>query len=353
VFRSPSYLEDPDMQDKRTSLKRRRSRRYSRAGVAFKKRKRISPRPKWLRRALYSPFIKVRHPGSDGNNQVSITKQRFGQIQANLNLQNTLTPKYVSNGKTPSLFRQKGMYHSLLPNLPQLTTGHFFRVANWAEPKSKLKGWKAFLLANEFAPYTNTLNANFKKLKHEHVETNSKSKLRDMRAWLWKGSRSDTVMENLRVKQGLTDLPFVVSFKVDDTVNSEATMATLFLNELSLVASQNQSVYQRLNNTILLHRDKGGFMAEKRPELPGLNRGRLLKLKNWTWPEGWSNVALSPMSGLESQWFLKQVHLLRDPSVNDIHSLWQTGKIRKLTTPIRESKQKKHFSSSTSCRETK
>jgi len=343
VFRSPSYLEDPDMQDKRTSLKRRRSRRYSRAGVAFKKRKRISPRPKWLRRALYSPFIKVRHPGSDGNNQVSITKQRFGQIQANLNLQNTLTPKYVSNGKTPSLFRQKGMYHSLLPNLPQLTTGHFFRVANWAEPKSKLKGWKAFLLANEFAPYTNTLNANFKKLKHEHVETNSKSKLRDMRAWLWKGSRSDTVMENLRVKQGLTDLPFVVSFKVDDTVNSEATMATLFLNELSLVASQNQSVYQRLNNTILLHRDKGGFMAEKRPELPGLNRGRLLKLKNWTWPEGWSNVALSPMSGLESQWFLKQVHLLRDPSVNDIHSLWQTGKIRKLTTPIRESKQKSIF----------
>lgn len=345
VFRSPSYLEDPYMKDKRTSLKRRRARRYARAGLALKKRKRIFPRPQWLRRALYSPFIKVRHPGTTaGKTGLSLKTVRSGRIQGTLNLQNTLASKYLSDNVTsPSLFRQKGVYHSLMRNLPQLGTGNFFRVAKWAEPKSKLRGWRALLLTSEFAPYTNALNANFKKLKHDYVQTNLDRKVYDIPEWIWKSSRSGTDIESLRIKQGLADLPFTVPFNFAEAGHSEATMAALFLNELRLVAVQNRSIYQRLNNTIALHRDKGGFMADKRPELPGLNRTRLLNLKDWTWPEGWSKVALSPLSQIESQWFLKQVHLLRDPGVNDIHSLWQTGKIRKLTTPIRESKQKSIF----------
>lgn len=339
VFRSPSYLENPYMQDKRSSLKQRRSRRYSRAGIAVKKRKRISPRPRWLRRALYSPLIKLRNPGtSAGSRHVSIKNHSLQRIQAHLNLQNSLTPKYLSSGPTPSLFRQKGLYHSLMRNLPQLAAGKFGRVAKWAEPKSKLRGWRAFLLGNEFAPYTKALNANFKKLKNKHVKPNLTSKLQDMPQWLWKGNSSAIDMENLRFKQGLADLSYFA-----EAGYSEATMAAFFLNELKLVAAQNEYLYRRLNTMILVHPDKSGFMKDARPDFPGLNRGFLRMRTNYVWPEQWLNVALSPLGWIESQWFAKQVHLLRDPEINDIHSLWQTGKIRKLTTPLRESRQQSIF----------
>lgn len=343
VFKSPSYFEDPDMLDKRNDLKRRRSNRYARAGIARKKRKRIFPRPKWLRSALYSPFIKLRHPGMpSGNRNLRITTQRVGQIRANLNLQNTLTPRYLSSG-TPSLFRQKGLHHSLMRNMPQLTSGKFFRVANWAAPKSKLKGWRSLFLANEFAPYTNALNANLKRVKQKQLEAGVQPKLRDIPQWFWKGSMSATDIESLRFKQGFADLPFTVPFNFLEAGHSEATMSHLFLNELRLMAAQNKAIYERLNNTIVLHRDKTGFMTGENPGLPGLNRVRFLKSKDWVWPEGWSTVALSPLSRIESQWFLNQTHLFRDPTVTDIHSLWQTGKTRKLTTPIRESTQKSIF----------
>lgn len=340
VFRSPSYLEDPYMQDKHNSVKQRRARRYSRAGLAVKKRKRISPRPRWLRRALYSPLIKVRNPGiSDGNRHVSIQKRSLQRIQAHLHLPNpdVLSPKYLSSGSTPSLFRQKGLYHSLMHNLPQLAAGNFVRVAKWAEPKSKLRGWRSFLLGNEFAPYTQAFNNNFKKLKNEHVNPSLRAKLQDMPQWLWKGHNSAVDMEGLRFKQGLADLSYF-----SEAGHSEATMAAFFLNELKLVADQNERLYNRLNTLILVHPDKSGFMKDARPDFAGLNRGAL-RPRRQLWPDGWLAVALDPQGWVESQWLVKQAHLLRDPKINDIHSLWQTGKIRKLTTPLRESRQQSIF----------
>lgn len=343
VFRSPSYFEDPEFEDKRADLKRRRSSRYSRVSIALKKRKRIFPRPQWLRSSLYTPFIKARHPGTlSKNRKLTVTTQKASQLRANLNLKTALTPKYVSSG-TPSLFRQKGLHHSLMHNLPQLTSRKFFRVAKWAEPKSKLNGWRSFFFANEFAPYTKALNANFKKLKQDHVETRLKYKLRDMPHWFWKGSHSSTDIESLRFKQGFADLPFTAPFNFLEAGHSESTMSHFFLNELKLVAAQNQSIYNRLNQNIMLQRDKNRFMKATRPELPGISRSRRLKSKNWVWPEGLTNVILSPLSRIESQWFLKQAHLLRDPASNEIYNLWQTGKIRKLTTPVRESKQQSIF----------
>jgi SpoVK/Ycf46/Vps4 family AAA+-type ATPase len=336
VFRSPSYMEDPYFREKRDQVRRRRSIRYTRVGLAVKKRKRIYPRPHWLRNVLYTPFLKLRHPGSPSTGktrELSITSQKVAQTHSKLRLQNSLNLQYFTS-EFPSLFRQKGLPHSLMTNLPQLVDRKLYRVAKWAEPKSKLTGWRAFLMANEFAPYTEQLNANFKKLQSETLGARLDNKIQDLPQWFWNGNMAN--FEALRFKQGLIPSPI-------GQVNSEVTRAHLLLDELKRVAAQNKVIYTRLNRAIELHRDKMGFMSAKRAELTKVQRTRDLNWKTKIWPDKGLNVAFSPASQVESQWILKQSHLLRDPNVTDIHTLWQTGKVRKLTTPFRESKQKSVF----------
>lgn len=336
VFRSPSFMEYPLFTDRRDQGRRRRSIRYSRVGVAVKKRKRIYPRPQWLRNVLYTPFLKLRHPGTPtagSDRKLSIPEANMAQIKSNLKLQNKLNHQYF-NSNYPSLFRQKHVPHRLMVDLPQMAEGSVFRVAKWAAPKSQITGWRSWLMGNEFAPYTNHLNATFKKLKSGTLNTRVNNKIQDLPQWFWNGN--PTNLESLRFKQGLIQLPV-------DQPNSEVTRAQLLLNELRLVAAQNKVIYNRLNTAIALHRDKTGFMAEERPELTKIDRTRNLNWRNRIWPDGWLNIAVSPLTQVEGQWMLKQSHLLRDPKTTNIYDLWQTGKVRKLTTAFRESKQKSVF----------
>jgi SpoVK/Ycf46/Vps4 family AAA+-type ATPase len=344
VFRSPSYLDYPNFDQKRLELKRRRASRYARVGIAVKKRKRISPRPRWLRSVLYHPFLKLRHPEmaprtTSGVSQIKY--QQVAQVSSNLNLKNKLTHNFLTI-EGPSLFRQKALHHRLMTNLPQLTKSKFYKVAKWAEPQSKLKGWRIFVLGSEFAPYTNLLNSNFKQLQ-KVSEDNRRIKFDQMPQWFWKESHSASQIEGLRFKQNLVAPLFTESFTSGSDLNSEATMSHLLLNELRLVARQNQAIYHRLNTAILLHRNKHRFMAATRPELSNVNRVRLLKRKHWAWPDGWANVALSPWNQIESKWFVKQSHLLRNSSVNDIQELWNIGKLRTRNKAARESHQRGIF----------
>nr|YP_009184638.1 cell division protein [Mychonastes jurisii]ALO62702.1 cell division protein [Mychonastes jurisii] len=338
VFRSPSAVDDT-IEAQILDLKRRRAGRYRRAGLTKKKRRRIHPRPNWLQEGLSNPLLKRRHPSvKDGNNNTRFTIQRSGQVHSALNLQNKLTPKRA-NAEIPSLFRQKGLNHSLMTNLPQLMDRNLFHLAKWAEPKSTLKSWRQLMFGDEYKPYKNAVNRNFKHLQETSFGHPLTSKLVQMPQWFWKGSRSEADIEGLRFKQ----LPSVNHFGSFVDFNSDATTSRFLLNELHSVALQNALIYQRLNTMVSLHRDKMGFMRDKRPNFSNVNRVRLGFSKALVWPEAWSNVAFTPSNQTQSQWILKQSHLLRDPDLTDIQRLWRTGKLRTLNKAVRESTQKSIF----------
>ena len=338
VFRSPSVVDDT-IEAKILNLKRRRAGRYKRAGLTKKKRRRIHPRPDWLQESLSNPVLKRRHLSvKDANTNTRFMIQGSGQVRATLNLKNKLTPKRA-NAEIPSLFRQKGLNHSLTTDLPQLMDRNLFHLAKWAEPKSTLKSWRQLMFGDEYTPYKNAVNRNFKHLQETSFGHPLTSKLVQMPQWFLKGSRSQADIEGLRFKQ----LPSVNNFGSFIDFNSDATTSRLLLNELRSVVLQNTLIYQRLNTMIALHRDKMGFMREKRPNFSNVNRVRLGLSKTLVWPEAWSNVAFTPSNQTQSQWILKQSHLLRDPDFTDIQRLWRTGKLRTLNKAVRESTQKSVF----------
>lgn len=343
VFRSSSYLEDPYFEQKRRDVRRRRSARYKRVGLAVKKRKRINPRPAWLRPLLYHPILKLRHSElvvTTPRSGTQITAQQGAHIPSTFSFQKKSTPKYLT-AEGPSLFRQNSLHHSLMGHLPQLTELKYFQVAKWGEPKSKLKSWRAFLV-NEFGPYTKRLNSNFKDLKAITYDKRF-TKFNDLPQWFWKGSHSASDIDGLRFKQNLITPLFTQRFAFGAEPSSEAMMSHLLLNELRLVARQNEAIYKRLNQTFLRHRNKHVFMAATRPHLSSLNRVRVVKHKKWAWPAGWSQVVQSPFDQLQSQWVLKESHLLRNSNVNDVQHWWNITKLRKRNKAARESHEKGLF----------
>jgi len=338
MFRSPSTVDDA-LQGKNLALRRRRANRYRRASFSKKKRKRIYPRPNWLQEGLSNSLFKRRHPSvKAGNNNSRLTNQRSGEVRFILNLQNKFTPKRA-NAKIPSLFRQKGLNHSLMSNLPQLMDRNRFHLAKWAKPKSTLKSWRQLMFGDEYTPYKNAASRNLRHLRQASFDHPLTTKLVQMPQWFWKGSRSEVDIEGLRFKQ----LPSVNNFGSFVEFNSDATTSRLLLNELRSVAVQNAAIYKRLNTMISLQRNKMGFMAEKRPNLSNVNRVRRGSLNTLIGPKAWFNVAFNPSNQTQSHWIVKQSHLLRDPYVTDIQLLWQTGKLRTLNKAVRESTQKGVF----------
>jgi SpoVK/Ycf46/Vps4 family AAA+-type ATPase len=336
VFRSPSYLEDPYFRSKAQFLKRRRALRYKRVSSARKKRKRYFPRQKWLRAQLTHPLFKRRHPSvSTQSNSSRVITRGTGQIRSALNFKNKLTSNYLR--ESPSLFRQKGLYHNVV--LPRLMDRNLFHLAKWAEPKSRVRIW-FISLPSEFTPLTNMFNRNFQTLKQNLFSERFGPQVSHLPQWVWKGSRSQVEIERLRFKQ----LPFANNVGAFTHFNSDVMTPHLLLNELRSVAFQNTAMYKNLNTTISMQPDPQVLMETKVAGFTTEGRTRQLSWKNWAWPEAWSDVALTPFHLLNSQWVLKQSHLLRDKdSVTDIQKLWRTGKLRYLNTPVRESTQKSVF----------
>lgn len=342
MFRSPSKLNQA-LQTKNLDLKRRRASRYRRAGIAKKKRKRIYPRPIWLQEAFKNPLLKRRHPNvNQTNNNTKLTTQQSDQAHSVLNLQNKLTPKRV-NPQFPSLFRQKGVNHSLTINLPQLINRDLFYLAKWAEPKSTLKTWRQLMFGDEYRPYKQTVKRSFKHLQQTSFGDPLTTQLTQMPQWFWKGSRPEIHIEGARFKQ----LPSVNNLGSFVDFNSDATTSRLLLKELGSVAKQNAKTYHRLNSMIAIQRNKLGLMKEKRPAFSNLNRVRVGYWKLANWPQGWPEVVLRRLTRtqkeIKNQWMLKESHLVRDPDFTDIRRLWRTGKQRTLNKAVRESTQKSVF----------